>query len=827
MRQSGVLYLIICLLLTSSLSGCAPGDGNQPVPDTLRNYIIQTLNKNLRIQSEWTKVHAAEYLIDLGYQQNVKSVFLKEQERHGAESPYRIGIWRVLAQTADIGEEKKVWIDHILKVYGDTNATDRVHAAETLAKLHTSPAENYPEETREILEGPDNPLSVYTHWAVYSPIDTDTVEVGYRYFLDVILHNKDTALRSMAAYALRHLGQLNEEAWHQLASKALSEPEYSKARVYLTSAALVTAPDGSLESGPYLAIRKQLLSYKYSLNKNERVEMAVALAESGRETDMAELVPLLEGGKTDGLDEKKRLVAPDIKDGAGYAILRINRRIERTLTYVDWLVIIVYLLGMLGIGFYYYYKNKSQKDFFLGGGKMSSIAVGLSLFATFTSAVTYMAYPGEMIKHGPVVFIGIIAFPFAYYVVGWFIIPRLRKFNVISAYEILEIKLGKSVRLLATFMFLILRLLWMATIIYITVYIVILSIFKVDSRYALLLSISLMILTVIYTSIGGLKAVVVTDAIQSVILLGGALAAILVVCLHFGSFTSWLPAHWLPQWGEVNLKIDMHDRSSIGAAVLMTFLWWVASAGGDQMSVQRFLGTKDVRSARRSYGISLIATLIGMFLLALVGLALIAFFKDNSQYLPTGYSLFEHADKLFPKFIVVGLPTGVSGLLVAGVLAAAMSSLSSGLNSCTSIVVEDVIKQFKWNRWKSTDNLKNVQKISLLIGVITLALSLIIPYVSGNLYDLSIKVINLLASPLFVLFFLALFIPFATKNGTFIGGIASVIAAVAVAFFKVFGIDVFFVTIASFGVGAIIGIICSYIDYKILGSPIASAKIEK
>ncbi len=824
MRRSGLLlFFIICFLIAGFLPGCASNSSHQPVSDSLRDSIVHILENNLRAQSQWAKVHAAEYLIALGHRQDVKTVFLKEQEKHGTESPYRIGIWRVLAEAAGSNTEKNVWISRILKVYGDTSALDRVHAAETLAKLHISPVREYPKETSRILRGGDNPLSIYTRWAVVSSMDADTTSDLSGYFMDVILNSTDEDMKSLAAYAVRHLDQLDNAAWSKLAVQALAESEGSKARIYLTSAAFVTVPDDSLKSWTYSIIRKQLLSYKNSPNESEVVEMIAALAEGGDVTDLFVLTPLLAEKYLDSQTIGEPLVTPDIMDGAGYAILRIDRRIERTLTSIDWLVVTVYLLGMLGIGFYYYRRNKNQNDFFLGGGKMNAIAVGLSLFATFTSAVSYMAYPGEMIKHGPVIFIGMIAFPIAYYLVGWFIIPRLRKFKVTSAYEILEIELDRNVRMLATIFFLVLRLLWMATIIYITVHIVVLSVFKIDPVYALPISLALMVITIVYTAVGGLKAVVLTDAIQAVILLGGALVAILVVCFHFGSFTSWLPHKWLPQWGEVNWSIDARDRSSIGAAILMTLVWYVASAGADQMSVQRFLATKDVPAARKTFGVSLLASFIGLFLLGLVGLALIAYFKDNPQFLNSG-NMYAHADKLFPRFMVIGLPPGVSGLLIAGVLAAAMSSLSSGLNSCASVVMEDIIKRFNPKKAESATDLRQVHILSILIGVVTLALSMLIPYVSGNLYDLALKVVNLLVSPLFVLFFMALFVPFSTARGTFFGGIVSVITAVAIAFFGLLGIDVFFITIASLIVGIIAGIIGSFIDYKIIGNKAIAAK---
>lgn len=491
---------------------------------------------------------------------------------------------------------------------------------------------------------------------------------------------------------------------------------------------------------------------------------------------------------------------------------------NQRLAHIDWLVIAVYLLATLGIGIYYYAKNRNQKDFFLGGGQMAPFVLGLSIFSTFVSAISYMATPGEMIKHGPVIFLGFISYPLVYYVVGWLIIPRLKRFQVTSAYEILEIKLGTPVRVLASALFLILRLLWIATIIYVTIYIVVLPVLGIPSSYFLWFGVVLMLITIVYTSLGGLKAVVLTDAIQAIILFFGAILVIVVVSIHFGSFTSWIPQQPLPQWGEIKWGIDPRSRSSVGAAILMFFVYWVATAGGDQMTIQRFLATKDIASARKTFRVSLIADGMGMVLLGLVGLALLAFFNDQLHLLPANVPVNEQADKLFPEFIVVGLPAGLSGILIAAVLAAAMSSLSSGINSCASVVTEDFLRRFGIGKIKPAGELRQVRILSAVIGVLTLLLSMAFPYVKGNLYDLSIRVVNLLMSPLFVLLFMALFVPFATARGALIGGCISIIVAVAIAFFGLLGINVFFITITSLLSGIITGVIGSYIDHKVFGN---------
>src|SRR5690606_31652848 len=121
-----------------------------------------------------------------------------------------------------------------------------------------------------------------------------------------------------------------------------------------------------------------------------------------------------------------------------------------------------------------------------------------------------LTYPGETILHGPIILAGVLSFPLVYYIVGWWLIPRFMKMKVTSAYEILEKKLGLSVRMLAIFMFLSLRLLWMATIIYVTVDVALHSVLQFDRAYVPYIGAFLTVITIFYTSMGGLKAVVVT-----------------------------------------------------------------------------------------------------------------------------------------------------------------------------------------------------------------------------------------------------------------------------------------------------------------------------
>lgn len=498
--------------------------------------------------------------------------------------------------------------------------------------------------------------------------------------------------------------------------------------------------------------------------------------------------------------------------------------VPAALSFFDWIVLITYGVSMLLIGWYFSRKNKTKEDYLLGGRKMNPHAIGISLFASLLSTLSYLTYPGEMILHGPVIFGGLIAFPFVYYVAGWWLIPRIMQANVTSAYEILEAKTGVSVRMLAIFMFLSLRLLWMATIIHVTVDVALFSVVQFDRSYVPFIGILLTVVTIVYTSMGGLRAVVVTDVVQTFIFLGGAVLSIIVVCFHLDSVTSLIPASWPAHWDAFQLGFDPQERNTLGNAVLVLFLWFVCTTGSDQMAVQRYLSTKDLQAARKSFRVSLYSSCIAYVLLALVGLAMLAYFAQNPHLQFADKTLPEQADSLFPRFILIGLPSGVSGLVVAGLLAAAMSSMSSGINSVSTVVAEDIIKRSGIFR-PVVDSLKQIKVLSYLTGIVVMVLSLFVGQVEGNLLDVIMKVVNLFVAPLFVLFFMALFVSFATESGTFLGGIVSIATAVAIAFFELFGITVLWIMPSSLLAGVAAGILFSVTDRMIFKQRRARSKV--
>ncbi|MBQ1865582.1 MAG: hypothetical protein II151_01515 [Bacteroidales bacterium] len=273
-----------------------------------------------------------------------------------------------------------------------------------------------------------------------------------------------------------------------------------------------------------------------------------------------------------------------------------------------------------------------------------------------------------------------------------------------------------------------------------------------------------------------------------------------------------LTAHWKPiQWG-----FDPVERMTVGNIIVMRFVWQVCTSGSDQMAIQRYLATKDVKSAARSYKVSLISNACIETLLGVAGFLVMAYFLFNPQAMEPGTTIAGDADTLFPRYILVGLPNGLTGLIAAALMAAAMSSLSSGLNSSATVIEEDIIKRISKKKDKEdAGSLKRIKLVSVILGIAVTIACFLVSNVTGNLLDKVIKVVNLVVAPLFVLFFMALFVKKATNFGTIIGGLFSFAVAIAIAFFEIFGIQAIWIMPFAMVSGIACAWVASWIETKI------------
>lgn len=495
---------------------------------------------------------------------------------------------------------------------------------------------------------------------------------------------------------------------------------------------------------------------------------------------------------------------------------KLNTESICLMTIWDFLVIGLFGLMMLAIGRYYSNRTQSADDYLLGGRNLNPFMVGLSLFATLTSTLSYLAYPGEIVKHGPMIFASMAGFPVVFFIVGWLLIPSIMKLNATSAYELLEARLGKLGRLLGSGMFISLRMIWMASILYATASVVVVPIFHLDPQWVPVICALMGAFTVIYTTEGGFRAVIMTDAIQSLIMVGGAVLTIGLVSYSMGGF-SWWPDHWQEHWDVPEFWHRPGARITFVGAFVNMLVWMTCTTGSDQMAIQRYLSTRDVRAARWTIAVHLLTDVVIGALLGLVGVAVLGYFLANPDLFGGTADALKDADKLFPKYIVIGLPPGMTGLIIAAILSAALSSLSSGVNSSCAVITHDFLKILAPRERNPREEVRLVRIVSLCIGAIIIVLSMFVGTFATNLLELCMKVVNLLTAPIFVLFFLAMFIPWSTPLGGLSAVVASVAVAIGVTFYKWWGLNFMFTGAMSLIVGIGAGMLVSGIERTIVG----------
>jgi SSS family solute:Na+ symporter len=202
------------------------------------------------------------------------------------------------------------------------------------------------------------------------------------------------------------------------------------------------------------------------------------------------------------------------------------------------------------------------------------------------------------------------------------------------------------------------------------------------------------------------------------------------------------------------------------------------------MAVQRYLSTRNVKAARRALLIALSSDILINVFLAVLGFALLAYFRANPQLLADGQTIVRNPDQLFPRFILLGIPHGISGLVFVALLAAAMGSLSSGINSSCSVITVDFIERFRKGEASQAAQVSRAKWVSVFIGIIVVLLSFLINQVKGNLLEVAFKVVNLLVAPLFGLFVMAMFVRWATVVGTLIGTAGGLSVVVGISYWE-------------------------------------------
>ena len=456
------------------------------------------------------------------------------------------------------------------------------------------------------------------------------------------------------------------------------------------------------------------------------------------------------------------------------------------MNWLDYSIIILYILFFLGL-VYFFKNNNDSKDYFLGGRSLGWFPLSLSTMATQLSAISFISAPafvGLKLGGGMKWLTFEFAVPLAMIFIMLFVIPPLFRAGVVSIYEFVERRFAPSTRLILSIVFQISRALGTGVMVY-TIALILQAVLDIDYIYTILI---ISVITIIYSWQGGMKAVVWGDAIQMILLFGG-----LIVCLVYGwnllddTAQSFVFEPERLTVIDFNLGIGKDQEYGIWPMIIGGFFLYVSYYGCDQTQAQRMLSAKNEKTIRQlllangllRFPVVMVYCIMGLIIGTLVTQAPDFMFEieeTSRKFFPGDYANGGmKADLMIPVFILKYLPHGFIGLLMVAILSAAMSSLSSTVNSLSAVSVEDF-----FNRGKQKLTQKKYMQISkyavVFWGIVCIAFS----FLFGGNKSTVIEIINAIGSvfygPVLVTFLLAIF----SKKVNHVGMNSGIITAVII-----------------------------------------------
>jgi solute:Na+ symporter, SSS family len=440
-------------------------------------------------------------------------------------------------------------------------------------------------------------------------------------------------------------------------------------------------------------------------------------------------------------------------------------------TAIDYAVIAAYLIGTATVALTLAGKQKSLNDFFLGSRNVPWWLATFSGIATIVSGASYLGGPGVGYRSDYTLLQYRLAIPISLLVLCVIILPFFYRMQVYSIYEYLARRFDERVRLAASGLFILLKTAFLAVVLYTPS----LVLAQVTDLPLLGIIVVVGLVTTAYTFVGGLRAVVWTDALQLVILSGGLVLALVIAGrqLDGGLSGVWATAAEQDKTQFLNLSLSLSEPYTLlGCIVGGTFLM-IAQYGADQTEIQRFLSTRSLKRANAALTSSLIfATIIG-FVLFFVGTTLYVFY---STYPERGGLAFD-SNRIFAKFIAEEIPVGLTGLMVGAVLAASMSTASSVLNSLATVSISDLYPKIS----KHPGTVAIARVVTCGFGVVGTIAACFGQYF-GNVLEATITISNFFGGSLVGVFLLGMITKRANATGALIGLIGGLGVVFAVSF---------------------------------------------
>jgi SSS family solute:Na+ symporter len=437
----------------------------------------------------------------------------------------------------------------------------------------------------------------------------------------------------------------------------------------------------------------------------------------------------------------------------------------------DIIVFLVYLIGITLFGSSFLKKNKSSSAFTLGNSNIPGWVIAMSIFATYVSSISFLALPGNAYLTNWNAFVFSLSIPIALWMAVKYFVPLYRKINSPSAYTFLENRFGPWARVYASACYLLTQVMRVGTILYLLA----LALHAIVGWDIITIIIITGFMVTIYSLLGGFQAVVWTDAIQGIILIAGAL-----VCAVYLLFN-------MPEGpGQLFTIAAAHHKFSLGSfgSSLSEPTFWVVliygifinlqNYGIDQNYVQRYMASRTEREAKRSafWGGMIYVPVSALFIF--IGTALFSFYHSGAAALPAGLQHLDMSDRIFPYFIVTQLPAGVTGLLIASVFAAGMSTISTSFNSSATVFLTDYYKRYSKAPVTEKKAMRILYLSSLVISIVGMLVAIAMINVKSAL-DTWWKLASIFSGGMLGLFLLAAFSRITRSTGALVGIVAGVL----------------------------------------------------
>ncbi|XP_045109489.1 sodium-coupled monocarboxylate transporter 2-like [Portunus trituberculatus] len=438
----------------------------------------------------------------------------------------------------------------------------------------------------------------------------------------------------------------------------------------------------------------------------------------------------------------------------------------------DYLVFALMLVVSAVIGIIYgcFGKKQNTSEFLMAGKSMTTFPVAMSLIASFMSAITLLGTPSEVYQNGFIYWLIGFSYILVMPAAAYLYFPVFYKLQVTSAYEYLEMRFDKSVRLLGSSVFIVQMCLYMAIVVYAPA----LALAQVTG-FNVYISVSLIcFVCIFYTTLGGMKAVLWTDALQTVIMYASMMFVIIKGAIDVGGLQYvWQRNMEGGRATLIDFDPDPTTRHTFWTLIVGGYFTWITIYGVNQAQVQRYLSVQTRQMVTQALFINLVGLFILMITCAFGGMVVYAKYADCD---PITSGIVKKGDQLFPLFVMDTLWEfrGLPGLFVAGIFSGALSTVSSGMNSLAAIVLEDYIKGTCMPNISDEASTWWSRGLSLFFGLLTFALVFVAEQL-GDILSAALSIFGMVGGPLLGLFTLGMFFPWANKRGALVGGIVSLI----------------------------------------------------